>query len=371
MKIAFYAPIKPPDHPIASGDRLIAQNLIKALELGGHTVTLASRFIAYSKREADTILAERKALALREADRVLEGLRHDPPDLFITYHPYCKAPDWIGPRATQGLLIPYITVEAARTGQGFENGGDRWKNWREEAQAGIMAADQHIALKPADRAYLTGLGVDTARIDLLKPFIDMDALEIGSLPHDWPEHWRPDIPLLACIGMMRPGKKTANYDILAKALAPLQGLPWTIAIVGDGPSREGIETEFAVFDPARIHFTGALPHKDVLAVLHKSDLMVWPGWREPIGMVYLEAQAVGTPVCALDSMGVSLTVDHGRTGMLAPEETAESLSEQLRLLLSQPTLRADLAANTKLHVQKHHSLPAAADHLSAILHKHG
>ena len=121
-RIGFYATIKPPDHVIASGDRLIARNLIKALTLAGFTVNLESRFIAYSKRDGDSILEQRKLEALQEVESIISRLRRAPPDMWITYHPYCKAPDWIGPRVSKALSIPYVTVEAARTGQGFANG---------------------------------------------------------------------------------------------------------------------------------------------------------------------------------------------------------------------------------------------------------
>lgn len=372
-KIAFYAPIKPPDHAIPSGDRLIAQNLIKALTLGGHTVDLVSRFIAYSKRDAGAILAERKAAALAEADAVIGRLSAAPPDVFLTYHPYCKAPDWIGPRVAAALSIPYATIEAAKTGQGFEDGGDRWRDWRMEAQTGIKTADRHIAFKPTDRAYLNRLGIADTHIDALNPFINLGALdkEIEATPttNPFPGHWRADVPVLACVGMMRPGKKAKNYEILAHALTPLQGLHWNLILIGDGPERGYIETLFQRFDPARIHVAGTLAHAEVLAGLKAADLMVWPGWREPIGMVYLEAQAMGTPIAALDSMGVSLSVSHGETGLLAPLETAESLSQQLQLLLSQPSLRSDLAANTRLHIERNHSLEAAAHQISASLQK--
>ncbi|MEO0546991.1 MAG: glycosyltransferase family 4 protein [Pseudomonadota bacterium] len=372
-KIAFYAPIKPPDHAIPSGDRLIAQNLIKALTFGGHTVELASRFIAYSKRDADAILAERKAAAFAEVDAVVSRLSAAPPDVFVTYHPYCKAPDWIGPRVAAALSIPYVTVEAAKTGQGFEKGADRWRAWRMEAQAGIKTADRHIAFKPTDRAYLNSLGIEDTHIDALNPFIDLDALDKevqATLTTNLsPQHWRADVPVLACVGMMRPGKKAKNYEILADALTPLQGLHWNLILIGDGPERGYIETLFQRFDPARIHVAGALTHAEVLAGLKAADLMVWPGWREPIGMVFLEAQTMGTPVAALDSMGVSLSVRHGETGLLATVETASSLSEQLHLLLSQPSLRNDLAAKTRTHIERNHSLEAAAHQLSASLQK--
>ncbi|MGO6785324.1 glycosyltransferase family 1 protein, partial [Rhizobium ruizarguesonis] len=42
MRVAFYAPMKSPNHPVPSGDRLMARLLIRALELGGHKVDVVS-----------------------------------------------------------------------------------------------------------------------------------------------------------------------------------------------------------------------------------------------------------------------------------------------------------------------------------------
>ena len=47
MRVGFYAPMKPPDHPVPSGDRRMGRLLMSAIEHGGHTVELASRFRAY------------------------------------------------------------------------------------------------------------------------------------------------------------------------------------------------------------------------------------------------------------------------------------------------------------------------------------
>ena len=60
MKIAVFCPIKPPDHPIPSGDRTIARNLMTAIGIAGHEPFLASRFIAYSKRADIELLQQRK-----------------------------------------------------------------------------------------------------------------------------------------------------------------------------------------------------------------------------------------------------------------------------------------------------------------------
>ncbi|MDD9911315.1 MAG: glycosyltransferase family 4 protein [Ahrensia sp.] len=359
MRIAFYAPIKPPDHPIASGDRLIARNLIAAMRHADHNVDLASAFIAYSKRPEDDILQQRKAEALQEARAVFSRLSPAPPDCWVTYHPYCKAPDWIGPFVCKALSIPYVTVEAARTGQGFENGGDLWRNWRAEAQSGIRSATLHLCFKPTDRDYLRSLGISDQQTAMIPPFIDTQSNRASSKAC-LPEHWRDDWPILMTAGMMRPGKKVENYRRIAEALKGLQALHWTFVAVGDGPEAETIKGFFETIDPTRLHFAGAVDHADVINLMRQSDVFVWPGWKEPIGMVYLEAQLCGLPVCALESMGVPLVVRHGQTGLLSPQDHAEAFRENLAQLVSHPSLRSDLSRNAKAHVESYHSLIAVS-----------
>ena len=369
-RIAFYAPIKPPDHPIASGDRLIARNLLAALDLAGFNAELASSYIAYSKRDSADILEERKAGALAEAEAVIQRLDQNRPDVWLTYHPYCKAPDWIGPIVSEAFGIPYVTVEAARTGQGFENGGDRWAPWRKEAQSGLHRADLHLAFKPTDRAYLIELLGDDVRIRDIAPFFD--ATVPRQLPDvGVPSHWRSGAPILVTTAMMRPGKKVVNFKMLARALEPLQALHWNLVLIGGGPEEPAIRGFFSRFSQERLHWTGAVSRAEVLSWMKRADLFVWPGWQEPIGMVYLEAQLMGTPVAALRSMGVPLVVAHGKTGLLAQETPPDSAPDPytgiLRDLISHPTLRADLGEAAAAYVGHHHSLAAGASALNAHL----
>lgn len=362
-RIAFYATIKPPDHPIPSGDRLIARNLLQALELAGMEPFLASSYISYSKREAPEYLVKRKTGALEEAEKIIAQLRDNPPDIWMTYHPYCKAPDWIGSTVTKALDIPYVTVEASKTGQGYENGGDRWKDWRKEAQTHIKAADMHLCLKPTDRAYVSSLLGSEEKLRDLPPFFDAtipdDLLDISL-----PENWDASTPTLITVGMMRPGKKHKNYKLLARALEPLQKLDWNLVIVGDGPAEEEIRSYFSSFSSKRLHWTGAISPHEVLAHVSAADVFVWPGWKEPIGMVYLESQLMGTPVCALDSMGVSLVVKHNETGLLAdecdPDGDVSGFSENLRTIINDPKLRDKLRDRASSYVLEKHSMERAA-----------
>jgi len=99
MRIAFYAPLKPPDHPNPSGDRRIAKLLVQALQLAGHDITLASRL--RTRDASGNLLRQAKIadLGQRLAARLLGRYARsgEKPDVWLTYHLYYKAPDWIGP----------------------------------------------------------------------------------------------------------------------------------------------------------------------------------------------------------------------------------------------------------------------------------
>ena len=362
--VAFYAPIKPPDHPIPSGDREIARNLIRALHLAGHEVRLESEFIAYMKRADEELFQQKRMLAKAEAERIIDASKsstsHAPPDLWLTYHPYCKAPDWIGPEVSRALQIPYATVEACRTSR---EDHPVWRKGREHVQACAERAAINFCLKPTDRVYLESFLSDKETIFDLAPFIDTKQLQ-HVVSHTGQIHFANDYPVLIAVGMMRPGKKQYCYEILAKALSRITEKLWNIIIVGDGPTRPMVEELFSFVPRKRIRMTGALKNEEVISCLSDSDVFVWPGYREPIGMVYLEAGAMGLPVVALDSMGVPNVIRDGESGILVAEDDVEGLANGIACLVDDPTRRADLGAFAKLIVERHHDIAVASTVLS-------
>lgn len=368
MRIAFYAPIKPPDHHIPSGDRLIAKNLIKALQLAGFTVDLASRFIAYSKRSDQQILLQRKAAALEEANRLAgEFQKLDPdqrPQMWLTYHPYCKAPDWIGPVVSAALAIPYVTIEACKTGQ-----GDAWLDWRAEAQSGIRQADKHLWFKPMDRDYLTELLGDQLRLARLPPFIDCsDSKPPAQMTApQMPTHWHADVPVLISVGMMRKGKKDQNFLLMADILQAMQQTAWNLLIVGGGPEEPAVRQAFSPIDTERIHWCGQVASAEVGQWMDAADIFIWPGWKEPIGMVYLEAALRGLPSVAFDNMGVPLVVQHQKTGLLSPPDDLDGYRKNLKLLLGNRQMCRELGKNARQFVINERSIEAVIPHLQNSL----
>ena len=71
MRVAFYAPLKPPSHPVPSGDRRIARLLLQALRSAGHDVRVVSTFRSYEGKGDRARQLEIKKRGAAEAERLL------------------------------------------------------------------------------------------------------------------------------------------------------------------------------------------------------------------------------------------------------------------------------------------------------------
>jgi hypothetical protein len=151
MRIAFYAPMKPPDHPSPSGDRRIARELMQAFETAGHEPFIASRLRTWQAR-ADAARQERhEAAAMEEATALLAAYEAAPqsaPALWFTYHLYYKAPDWIGPRVAAALSIPYVVAEASVA---YKRAGGPWDRGHRAVLQALDTAAAVVTLNPLDR----------------------------------------------------------------------------------------------------------------------------------------------------------------------------------------------------------------------------
>src|SRR3546814_17662203 len=79
MRIAFYAPLKPPTHRNPSGDRQMARLIVQALAQAGHEVTLASRFRSRAPAGNELRLERLRRLGDKLAERPIRRHRRLPP----------------------------------------------------------------------------------------------------------------------------------------------------------------------------------------------------------------------------------------------------------------------------------------------------
>ena len=371
MRIAFYAPLKAPDHPTASGDRLIAGLLVRALERAGHEVVIASRlrtFDGAGDRSRQLRLARSaKAEARALVDRWIGSSRA--PGCWLTYHNYHKAPDWIGPRASARLGIPYLVAEASHAPKQARG---RWRHGHRAAAAALARADRVIALNPDDVPGLERLLGEGAPIVRLAPFLDVPAhAPPGSRARRRARIARlacadPSAPLLVCVAMMRRGRKAESFMLLVRALERIANLPWHLLVVGGGPARAEVEAAFARLRAAhRVTFIGPRSPPALHGIVGACDLFVWPALGEPLGMAMLEAQGLGVPVVAGDARGVGAVVAHGEGGWLVPEGDEAAFADAVERALADPAALAAAGAAGRRRVLAKHGLETAARRLDA------
>ncbi len=379
MRIAFYAPLKPPTHPVPSGDWRLARLLMAALARAGHEVELACRFRSWDGTGDAARLRRLEALGERLARRLIRryGAKAPPrpPQAWFTYHVYYKAPDWIGPLVSEALSIPYLVAEASVS---HRRTAGPWAAGYRSTVKSVKGAAAVIALNPADMPALLPLVSDPRRMVPLKPFLDAKAFGKAAGGNRAPKAERrvrlarrfgldPDTPWLLAVAMMREGDKLASYEILGRALARLRHRSWQLVVAGDGPARRQVESTLERAGAERVRFAGVLAAEDLAPLYGACDVFVWPAVNEAFGMALLEAQAAGLPAVAGNSHGVADIIDDGETGLLVPEGDADAFAGAVSALLSDPRRRAIMAEKARAKVRQCHDIAGAAKTLNAAL----
>ena len=365
-RIAFYAPLKPPDHPVPSGDRRMAQLLWQALTRAGARVELASRLRPRDPHGDPARQRRLAALGRRLAERYVRRVRARPPgarpDVWLTYHLYYKAPDWIGPAAAEMLGIPYVVAEASYAPK---RAGGPWDASHRQVELALHQAAAVLTLNPADAPCLPA----GARQVALPPFLDTRAIDAA--PVDRPGvaaayGLDPERPWLIAVAMMRPGDKLASYRELADALGRLGDRPWQLLVLGDGPARGQVEAAFAPV-AGRVRYAGATEAPATARALASADLFVWPAVNEAYGMALLEAQAAACPAVCGDFGGVSAILSDGETGRLVPPHAPGALARAVAELLDAPDARRAMGAAARAKVARDHTLDTAAQRLAGVI----
>jgi len=374
MQIAFYAPLKPPDHPAPSGDRTLSRLLLTALRRAGYQPEVASRLRA---RLALPTVDQQHRLAMEgaaKADALLAHYRNLRPEqrprIWFTYHLYYKAVDWIGPKVAAALGIPYVVAEASYAPK---RANGPWALSHAAVEAALGQAAAVFCLNPADRPCLAGIVAEKKLIDL-PPFLDLahfrpqtpDPVRAHAMARlKLAAHYSldPRLPWLLAVAMMRPGDKLSSYLLLARALADYPQ-PFQLLLAGDGEARAAIETAFHPLK-ARTLFLGMVPTHDLPMLYEAADLFVWPAINEAFGMALLEAQACGCPVLAGRSGGVGAIVADGQDGWLVPPGDAAAFRAQLSRALAADC--AHMGSRARERVLARHDIAAAAQTLKTAL----
>ncbi len=160
-------------------------------------------------------------------------------------------------------------------------------------------------------------------------------------------------PRLLCLGRVVVEK---GFDVALAAFARLAPRYPTarLTVAGDGPARADLERQVAALGLAdRVEFTGWVLPEDVPALIDAATVVVMPSrWREPFGLVALEAGLMTRPIVATRVGGLAEVVAHGETGLLVENEDSEGLADAIGSLLDHPTLASALGQAGRRRAQE-------------------
>ena len=138
-----------------------------------------------------------------------------------------------------------------------------------------------------------------------------------------------------------------NIGFLLRVLAAVRAsVPNVLFVIaGEGPARETLRRQVANDGVAdNVLFVGYLDRNTELRDCYRAaDVFVFASRTETQGLVLLESLALGVPVVSTAVLGTK-EVLQGAVGAIVVEEDVEEFAAAVTRVLTQPNLRATLAA---------------------------
>jgi len=204
----------------------------------------------------------------------------------------------------------------------------------------LRDASKVIALTKTEVGDYKKMGVDDDKIEIVPNGIDLS--EYGSLPERGKFRRKYGIKdneeVILYIGRLH---RTKGIDLLVKAFANISKELDNVKLVIVGPDdgyRSALEELMqALKVDDKVLCTGFVSNDEKMAALTDADVFVNPRADEIFGLVFLEANACGTPVICSKGCGIANVID-GKTGF-AVHNDKDQLRDAISKILSDEGLR--------------------------------
>jgi len=210
------------------------------------------------------------------------------------------------------------------------------------------------------------LGVLENKISVIPNGVDLKKLEIGN--------WKLEIlpRRIICVARLSP-EKGLEYllDALplikrefAEAVLVLVGggvLSHSVIPAGDVPKGQrcpgGTENDLrkqadqlGVSDS--VFFLGAQSHDKAIEEIRKAEVFVCPSLAEGLGIVFIEAQAVGVPAVGTNVGGIPDVIKDGETGFLVPPRDSRAIADAVIKIFKNKDLAQKMADEAKRRIDR-------------------
>jgi phosphatidylinositol alpha-1,6-mannosyltransferase len=208
-----------------------------------------------------------------------------------------------------------------------------------------------VAASEFARQNLMRIGIPEGRIHKITPGVDCERLQPQPRALDIVQQWGLDGKVVLLTVARLCARK--NHQAVIRALPELveQFPNLCYVIVGRGPEEQALRSlvsELAL--DGVVKFAGYVPDDRLPDWYRTADIFVMPnreegnGDVEGFGMVFLEANAVGTPVIGGRSGGTQEAVLDGKTGLLVDPDSVADVRNALSFLLGNTEVRRSMGA---------------------------
>ena len=352
MRIALCVPRRSHIEPGLSGDKTYTSALLAGLAARGHEVKIVSP-INVRKFWRGQVPASQ---LVSQAIGVRREIRNFSPDAWLVYDSAPKNPDLFGWWQRPKRYVPMIFEAGV--------GGSVPRRWRWlfafAFRRSLHRADMIIAERPIVADGLHAMGIAQERVRVLPPGI-MTYEELPARAAARQHLGLPSQnPILLCVSRLsteRSGQGSWKTESVVALLRALTALPseCLLLLVGDGPGRAQVESEVAALQLGeRVRLAGAVSHEDVKWFYAACDLFAYPAATDRILNVVLEAQACGRAIVGLRTASMEVTVDDGRTGLLA--RNLDEFKEYVAMLVAKPAMRESMGQAAREYILRFHSI---------------
>lgn len=144
--------------------------------------------------------------------------------------------------------------------------------------------------------------------------------------------------------------KGPRYFVQAAGVVAKQFTKVKFIMVGEGSLRQRLEKQVKGEElQNKFIFTGW--REDMHEILSMLDILVLPSLNEAVGMILIEAQALGVPVIATNVGGIPEVIRDNQTGILVPSGDTHSLAQAITHLLEDEQKRLAMAQAARIWIR--------------------
>jgi glycosyltransferase involved in cell wall biosynthesis len=212
------------------------------------------------------------------------------------------------------------------------------------------------------------------RHSTILPAVDVEEVRRDANPHRARQnfHIPENAPMIAMFSRLQRGK--GHLVLVEAAKQVLLHHPDTRFVICGGTLfgleeeyphelRRAIDTQGLTDSFILTGFVSECQKKDILAA---TDILVHPAFSEPFGLAVVEGMAAGKPVVATDCAGPSITVQHGKTGLIVPRGDSAALADALNSLLSDPHRAAAMGLAGRVRADENYGIYPMISQIQAV-----